>query len=74
MFSLIFFAFAQVGYLLLGKQVKDYANLTDSVFSLLRVILGDFDWDGMVAAEPLLGPMYFVCYVLVVFFILLVSQ
>ena len=44
----------------------------ESVFTLLRIILGDFDFPGMRAAQPALGPFYFFTYVIFIFFILLV--
>ena len=47
--------------------------MVNSVFTLLRIILGDFDFPGMVKSQPILGPLYFVTYVLAIFFILLVS-
>ena len=48
--------------------------MTDAVFSLLRIILGDFDFNEMKATEPYLGPLYFLGYVMIVFFILIVSE
>ena len=72
MFSLAFLAFAQLGHLLFGSQMQDFSTLTDAVFTLLRTILGDFNFRGMVRAQPLLGPAFFTVYVLVVFFVLLV--
>ncbi len=40
---------------------------------MLRTILGDFDFHAMNDAEPILGPFFFVGYVMVVFFVMLVS-
>lgn len=71
MFFVVFFAFALFGYVLFGPQVKDFSTFSDSIFTLLRIILGDFDFPGMVHAQPELGPMYFFSYVVSVFFILL---
>ena len=47
--------------------------MVNSIFTLLRIILGDFNFPSMVQAQPILGPLYFVTYVLAIFFILLVS-
>ena len=73
MFIIIFMAFSQAGYMIFGASMKDYSTFTDSIFSLLRTILGDFDWNALESTEPILGPLYFLGYVLFVFFILLVS-
>ena len=73
MFIIIFMAFSMTGYMIFGANMKDYSTFTDSIFSLLRTILGDFDWNALESTEPIIGPMYFLGYVLFVFFILLVS-
>lgn len=56
------------------NQVADYSNLYGSVFALLRVILGDFDYYALEKADRTLGPIFFFTYVFFVFFILLVSS
>ncbi len=49
--------------------------LTDCVhscrFTLFRIILGDFNFHELEAANRILGPMYFILYVFFVFFVLL---
>ena len=40
-------------------------------FTLFRVILGDFDFNSLEAANRVLGPMFFLSYVFLVFFVLL---
>ena len=94
MFTIVFFAFAQLGYLLFGTQVlmcsyflpsvqfstfimfilqvKAFSNFDDAVFTLLRTILGDFDFHAIESANRFLGPIYFLSYVFFVFFVLLV--
>ncbi|RWS23690.1 polycystin-2-like protein, partial [Leptotrombidium deliense] len=71
MFFIVFFAFAQLGYLLFGTQVKDYSSFGNSVFTLLRLILGDFDFHELEAANRVLGPIYFLSYIFFVFFVLM---
>ncbi|TRY80961.1 hypothetical protein TCAL_09384 [Tigriopus californicus] len=71
MFGIFFIAFAQVGYLIFGSSMQDYSSMTDAVFSLLRIILGDFDFNEMEQTERYLGPLYFIAYVMIVFFILI---
>ena len=93
MFAIVFFAFAQLGYLLFGTQVslvtihyqhqlaivvilqvKAFSNFDDAVFTLLRTILGDFDFHAIESANRFLGPIYFLSYVFFVFFVLLVCR
>ena len=54
-------------------QVKAFSNFDDAVFTLLRTILGDFDFHAIESANRFLGPIYFLSYVFFVFFVLLVS-
>jgi len=71
MFFIIFLAFAQLGYLIFGTEVKDFSTFGNAVFTLLRIILGDFNFHELEEAERILGPIYFILYVFFVFFVLL---
>lgn len=71
MFFIVFFAYAQLGYLLFGTQVQDFSSFIRAIFTLLRVILGDFNFNEIEAANRVLGPIYFLSYVFFVFFVLM---
>merc|ERR1719510_1518469 len=71
MFFTVFFAFAQLGYLLFGTQVEDFSHFDDAIFTLLRTILGDFNFHEIESAHRVLGPIFFLSYVFFVFFVLL---
>jgi hypothetical protein len=71
MFFIVFFAFAQLGYLLFGTQVPDYSSFSNAIFALLRTILGDFNFQALETANRVLGPLFFLTYVFFVFFVLL---
>ncbi|XP_031573831.1 polycystic kidney disease 2-like 1 protein isoform X2 [Actinia tenebrosa] len=71
MFFIIFFAYAQLGYLIFGTQVRDFSTFQDSIFTLFRIILGDFDFHQIENANRVLGPLFFISYVFFVFFVLL---
>lgn len=71
MFFIVFFAYAQLGYLLFGTQVEDFSSFGNAVFTLLRTILGDFDFHAIEHANRVLGPIFFITYVFFVFFVLL---
>ena len=64
-------AFVQLGYLLFGAQVSDYSSMYNAMFALIRTILGDFDFITLEAANRFFGPVYFLCFVFFVFFVLL---
>lgn len=44
------------------------------MFTLLRTILGDFDYQEIEEANRILAPIYFLSYIFLVFFVLLVSK
>ncbi|XP_061693168.1 polycystin-2-like protein 1 [Syngnathoides biaculeatus] len=71
MFFIVFFAYAQLGYLLFGTEVESFSTFVKCIFTQFRIILGDFDYDAIDRANRVLGPMYFVTYVFFVFFVLL---
>ncbi|XP_072051319.1 polycystin-2-like isoform X2 [Amphiura filiformis] len=71
MFLIIFLAYAQLGYLVFGTQIKDFSTIGDCIFTLFRIVLGDFDFHELEAANRVLGPAFFMTYVFVVFFVLL---
>ncbi|CAF2049019.1 unnamed protein product [Rotaria magnacalcarata] len=71
MFMIVFLAYAQLGYLLFGTMVEDYKSFAISIFTLFRIILGDFNFDAILEAHRILGPIFFLTYVFFVFFVLL---
>uniref|UniRef100_UPI00398F2334 polycystin-2-like protein 1 n=1 Tax=Pristiophorus japonicus TaxID=55135 RepID=UPI00398F2334 len=71
MFFIVFFAYAQLGYLLFGTQVANFSTFLKCIFTQFRIILGDFNFDEIDNANRILGPIYFATYVFFVFFVLL---
>ncbi|XP_023689469.2 polycystin-2-like protein 1 [Paramormyrops kingsleyae] len=71
MFFIVFFAYAQLGYLLFGSQVQTFSTFFTCISTQFRIILGDFDYDAIEQANRVLGPIYFVTFVFFVFFVLL---
>ncbi|CAH8862237.1 unnamed protein product [Trichobilharzia szidati] len=71
MFFIVFFSFAQLGYLAFGTQAKDFSSFMTTVFTLFRIILGDFDFNALQTANRVFGPIYFIVYVFFVFFVLI---
>ncbi|XP_064173028.1 polycystin-2-like protein 1 [Anguilla rostrata] len=71
MFFIVFFAYAQLGYLVFGTEVESFSTFVKCIFTQFRIILGDFNYDAIDQANRILGPLYFVTYVFFVFFVLL---
>ena len=45
--------------------------MDDTAFTLLRSLLGDFDFEEMQAGHSVMGPLFFVCFVVLCVFIVL---
>jgi Polycystin cation channel len=71
MFLIVFVAYAQLGFVLFGTDISDFRSFHDSIFTLMRTILGDFDYLAIERANRVLGPIYFLSYIFFVFFVLL---
>ncbi|XP_030557260.1 polycystic kidney disease 2-like 2 protein [Drosophila novamexicana] len=71
MFGIVFLAYAQLGLLLFGTKHPDFRNFVTSILTMIRMILGDFQYNLIEDANRVLGPIYFLTYILLVFFILL---
>nr|KAF6448369.1 polycystin 2 like 2, transient receptor potential cation channel [Rousettus aegyptiacus] len=71
MFFIIFFAYAQLGFLVFGSQVDDFSTFQNSIFTQFRIVLGDFNFAGIQQANRILGPIYFITFIFFVFFVLL---
>jgi len=74
-FSIMYFivemAFIQLANLLFGQELPYFSTIIDSSYTMLRCLLGDFDFPAMQRAQPVLGPIYFTLYIFLAFFILL---
>lgn len=71
MFFIVFFSYAQLGYLVFGSSTFGFHTFEDSVFTLFRIVLGDFDFYALQQSHRVFGPLYFITYVFFVFFILI---
>ncbi|XP_023371820.1 polycystic kidney disease 2-like 2 protein isoform X1 [Otolemur garnettii] len=71
MFFIIFFAYAQLGFLVFGSQVDDFSTFQNAIFAQFRIVLGDFNFAGIQQANWILGPIYFITFIFFVFFVLL---
>ncbi|NXK82629.1 PK2L2 protein, partial [Amazona guildingii] len=70
-FFIVFFAYAQFGYLVFGSQVEEFSTFQKCVFTQFRLVLGEFEFENTEAVNRILGPIYFISFVFFVFFVLL---
>ena len=75
MFAIVFLAYAQLGFLIFGAQVKDFrltvflsetfqhqlfSEFEKCLYTLFRIILGDFNFHQLEDAHRALGPTFFI--------------
>jgi len=70
-FFLVISGFATMGHLIYGSNSVRYHNFSSSVSSLLRILIGEFDYKQLLDINPYFTPFFFISYV---FIILVVSM
>jgi hypothetical protein len=60
MFLIVFLAYTQLGFLIFGSQVEDFSKFDKCVYTLFRIILGDFNFHQLENAHNILGPVFFI--------------
>ena len=63
--------FSMMSLQLFGSSIEQYSSISQSVLQLLRVLLGEFDIEGMTQASPMMGIIFFFVYIVVMFLIMM---
>jgi hypothetical protein len=71
MLVVLMLAFSMMAMQFFGSQLEAYSTLQKAVVSLLLVLLGQFDIDGMRQASPTLGVWFFFAYIIVMVLIMM---
>lgn len=71
LFTIVFMSYAQSFYLAFGMDLEEFSNIMSSVFTLLKMMMGDMDLGAIRAANKYLGPLLFLSFVFIIFFILM---
>ncbi|XP_078681624.1 uncharacterized protein LOC144916369 [Branchiostoma floridae x Branchiostoma belcheri] len=64
-------AFGVYGYLKFGLIVKEYSTISKSFSTLFQMSLGHFYYYELREASPILGPIYFITYICIIFLVLM---
>jgi hypothetical protein len=67
-FAIIFMAFTQFAFLIFGNTLESYKDFQTSLASAFRFSLGQFNLKELHEADYMLGSLYFVLFILIVFF------
>ena len=68
---IIFFGFASAFYVCFGMELWEWKTLGDSLGSLMRILLGDFDYPALQETNKIMAPLLFYLFIFVSFFVLL---
>eukprot|EP00744_Colponema_vietnamica_P005845 GILI01008520.1.p1 GENE.GILI01008520.1~~GILI01008520.1.p1 ORF type:complete len:710 (+),score=131.76 GILI01008520.1:112-2241(+) len=70
-FGIVFLGFSLMGYVLFGSSLSNYRTVVDSASTMLRCLLGSYDYESISEVHPNLAPVFFFSYVLIMYMILL---
>ncbi|KAL4147029.1 hypothetical protein PRNP1_010785 [Phytophthora ramorum] len=63
-------AFAQIGLLLFGLDVRGFSSLGSAIVTLLQAVAGELDYLGMTDSHRVAGPLFYILYYLILLLIL----
>ncbi|XP_035699127.1 polycystic kidney disease protein 1-like 2 [Branchiostoma floridae] len=70
-FSFLFLSFVQLGHLVFGLKIQEYSTISASGKSLFLCALGSFNFDKILSASRIIGPMFLYSYLCIVFIIII---
>mmetsp|Transcript_18173 Transcript_18173/g.61824 ORF Transcript_18173/g.61824 Transcript_18173/m.61824 type:complete len:1064 (+) Transcript_18173:206-3397(+) len=70
-FLLVMWGFAAAFYVSFGADLFEYSTPGNSFSTLLRILLGDFDYPALVEQNAIMAPALFISFNIIAFFILL---
>jgi len=69
-FFVFFLAYGLMGTVIFGQHLSGFRTFLHTLTSLYSMLLGKFDFMGIRAAQSILGPVFFVTFVMAVYFVL----
>ena len=70
-FVLVLAGSGQGFFMAFGTHLYSFRSVTESILGLLRMAVGDFDYNDLQSSQPVLGPIMFWVYIFLVFFVLM---
>eukprot|EP01012_Entosiphon_sulcatum_P048152 TRINITY_DN662_c2_g2_i6.p1 TRINITY_DN662_c2_g2~~TRINITY_DN662_c2_g2_i6.p1 ORF type:complete len:746 (-),score=140.35 TRINITY_DN662_c2_g2_i6:224-2461(-) len=71
LFLMVLFAFAITGTTLFGSAIEEYKDINTAASTLMRTLLGNFDYQAMRSEQPFLAGLFFWSFVVIALFVLL---
>ena len=70
-FTIVYVAFAQFGLLVFGRTLREYSTFIATLESLFSMMLMNFNYSHLEGSDKVLGPLFFVVYVVVLAFVII---
>jgi hypothetical protein len=70
-FFIVFYGFAQAHAMVFSSRLKSFRTLGQSCYTLMRSLLGDFNFQDLQDAHNILGPFLFIVFVALAVFVVL---
>jgi hypothetical protein len=70
-FFVIFYGFSQTHCMIFQNRLEEFRTIGDSCFTLMRSLLGDFDFLKLQDANLYMGPLLFIIFVILAVFVVL---
>ena len=70
MFAFTFFGFVLLGHNIYGAFLSEWSTIIGTFRTLVKMMVGNFDYEAMRQVDMIWTPVYFFCYIIFVFMIL----
>jgi polycystin 2L1 len=70
-FALIIAGFATMTHLVYGSNIKGFHNILSSCSTLLRTLIGEFNYTELINVNSYFTPVFFMLYMFIVFFVII---
>lgn len=73
MLLIVCIAYGNFGVLLFGEKNENFRDYSMAFVTMLRIIITDFDYFDLEKDSPVIAPIFFMSYIMLMFLMLLVS-
>lgn len=74
MFFITCAAYGSFGVFLFGEVNENFRDFSTSFMTMVRIIINDFNYFDLAKDSQVIGPIFYISYVMLMFYMLLVSE
>ena len=68
-FGIVLIDFALVGYFFFGAEIDDFSSLSKSIIKCLIMLIGNVDLQELMNSNEVIGPLFYVCFMVLIIFV-----